>query len=142
MSQYIYQLQDTLSGDVVAEEWQNLVAQQARALDTMLHSLRTNLITLRRRTELPEQHKVRQFETLIRTTVTGLAALAQQLVKVEQHLDRLTHQTTQPQGLPPEHLRLVHTLEQVVSVLHANLTIARQALLAMVQESADGPQPS
>jgi len=138
LSQYLYNLQDTIPGNAIAEEWQSLVAQQAHALDLMLRSLRLNLDTLRGRSEVPAQGKIAQLEMLIQATVKGLGALAHKLVSVEQQLAQVIQQSTAPQGLPQEHVTLVQTLEQVISALHANLTIARQALLAMIEDSTSG----
>jgi hypothetical protein len=129
----LYNLQDTISGDTIAEEWRNLVTQQARALDLMLRSLQTNLAALQGRAELPAQHKVAQLEALARATTASLTMLARQLIAVEQQLASLTAQGATQKALPPEQAVLGHTLEQVVNVLHANLIAARQALMSMFQ---------
>jgi hypothetical protein len=138
LSQYLYNLQDTIPGDTVAEEWRNLVSQQARALDLMLRSLRTNLDTLQRRSELPAQRKVAQLEALARATATSLTTLAQQLIGVEQKLAGISRQGADKKALPREQAVLVPTLEQVINVLHANLIAARYALTSMFQESNSG----
>lgn len=138
LSQHVYHLQDTIPGDAIAEKWQNLVAQQARVLDLMLRSLRTNLDTLRSRTDLSTQSKIAQLEALASATTQGLANLAQQLVGIEQKLAAITKHHVTLQALPPEQGALVYTLEQVISILHANLTAARHALLHMFQASNTG----
>jgi chromosome segregation ATPase len=138
LSQYLYNLQDTIPGDTVTEEWRNLVSQQARALDLMLRSLRTNLDALQGRAEPPAQRKVAQLEALARATTTSLATLAQQLIGVEQKLAGITRQGAEKKALPPEQEVLVPTLEQVVNVLHANIIAARSALTSMLQECNSG----
>jgi hypothetical protein len=142
LSQYLYNLQDTIPGHAVAAEWQNLVAQQAHALDVMLRSLHTNLNTLRGQPELPAQRKMAQLQTLVQATGKGLGTLAHKLVGVEQQLAQIMRPGTAPKELPQEHVALVQTLEQVISALHANLTTARQALLSMVEDSMSGLAPS
>lgn len=135
VSQHPYHLQETIPGSVVAKEWNNLVTQQARALDLMLRSIRANLDALQQHAELPAQHKVAQLKVLAHATTKSLATLAQQLVSVEQKLASLTGPGSEQKALRPEQVVLVGTLEQVVSVLHANLSAARQALMNMFQET-------
>jgi hypothetical protein len=96
--------------------------------------LHTTLNALRSRTELPAQRQVAQLEALACTTTKGLANLAQQLVSVEQKLSTIASQHVASHTLPPAQAALAQTLEQVVSILHGNLTAARHALMAMFQE--------
>jgi hypothetical protein len=142
VSQHPYHLQETIPGNVVAQEWNNLVTQQARALDLMLRSIRGNLDALQQHAALPAQHKVAQLKVLAHATTKSLATLAQQLVSVEQKLASLTGSGSGQRALLPEQVVLVGTLEQVVNVLHANLIAARQALMNMFQETrAEEAQP-
>ena len=130
-----FNLQVTVPGEPVADEWRDLVAQQAGMLNLMLDNFRVGLNALQDRTDLTTEYKVAKIQTLARETDEGLAGLAQSMVAVEQQLAKITERLGPLDSLPPERAAQVRALDQVVTTLHANLLMSRQTLITMLDEN-------
>jgi uncharacterized protein YaaN involved in tellurite resistance len=114
-----FELQHDLPRYELDEEWQVLLATQARMLEAMLARVADTVTTVTTRSHRT-QGEMQRLSYLLSQSEQFLTTLAEQNVSVER-------ETAAFQAVGTDVERL-HVLGQVTAALHANLTAARRYL--------------
>lgn len=130
--QHLYGLQYDVSDGAIPTQLQSIINAQATTLEVMLQSFKDSAHHLRSQDDLTEDQRAASLDTLAKETQGGLAALAQKHVLVEQRIGYAHASDGHMLDLSPEHVELLRALERVNSVLHANISLARQHLITMM----------
>ena len=125
-------LQYEMPEEMFPQAWRAVIAEQAGLLETMLHSVHNAVEAVKKRTDLSAQDMSRRLAEIAQETARQLANLAQQSMVVEQQIGRLIVQMQSADTCSPEMLQRMQAIEQVNTILHANITIARRLLETMV----------
>ena len=114
----------------VDPEWRALVRQQACTLAGMLQRIQTAVAGVPDRTDA-RRHATARVQALAADAERLLTAQAQQQVSLERELVQLRALVTAMSVRPSALTERVLRLEQVLEVVHANLTTARQYLATL-----------
>jgi hypothetical protein len=107
-----------------------VVAKQAGMLETMLQSLLDAVVYVQEHDNLEDSEKAFYLNRFIQQTTQQLGGFAANHVHVEQRIgDVLAGHTAVI--LSPNCLALLHDLEQVNTVLHANVSVVRRYIEIM-----------
>ena len=112
-------------------EWRALVRQQACTLAGMLQRLQNAVAGVQQRTDA-RRHATARVQALAADAERLLTAQAQQHVCLERELGQLRALVTAMSVRPSAMTERVRRLEQVLEVVHANLTTARQYLATVL----------
>ena len=130
--QQLYGLQYDVSDASIPTPLQSIVNSQATTLEVMLQSFKDSARHLRGQDDLTEEQRATSLDNLAKETQGGLAALAHKHVLVEQRIGDVHASDGHTLALSAEHAELLRALERVNSVLHANISLARQHLMTMM----------
>jgi chromosome segregation ATPase len=126
-----------LSADVpeaaLDPEWRALVRQQARTLAGTLQRFQTAVAGVPHRPDA-SRHATARVQALAADAERLLTAQAQQQVSLERELAQLRALVTALSARPAAMTERVRRLEQVLEVVHANLTTARQYLATLLSQ--------
>ncbi len=129
---------DVADGDI-NKSLQDVVMAQATTLEAMLQSVLEAVVRTQDREDLEEPGKQTYLQELIERTSDQLALFAQNHVRVEQRIGEVMVGSNRSVALSDQCVNLLHDLEQVNTVLHANLAVARRYLdLMREQHSLEG----
>lgn len=126
-------LQYEMPGETLPDAWRVVIAEQAGLLETMLCSVQSAVEAVRQRADIPTRDMTRRLADIATETAQQLSHLAQQSMAVEQQIGRLIIQVQKAEQLTPEVAKRMHVIEQVNTILHANITLSRRLLEHMVQ---------
>jgi hypothetical protein len=126
-------LQYELPGETLPQAWRVVIAEQAGLLETMLCSVHNAVEAVKKRTDLSAHDMAKRLTDIAHETAQQLSHLAQQSMVVEQQIGRLIVQLQTADTCSPDMLHRMQVIEQVNSILHANITISRRLLETMVR---------
>ena len=126
-------LQYEMPGETLPNTWRAVIAEQAGLLETMLCSVQNAVEAVRQRHDIPTGDMTKRLADIATETAQQLAHLAQQSLAVEQQIGRFITPIQKAERLTPDMMKRMQVIEQVNSILHANITISRRLLEHMVQ---------
>ncbi|PON15245.1 hypothetical protein C2W62_24825 [Candidatus Entotheonella serta] len=126
---------DVVEGEV-NRSLRDVVKAQATTLEAMLQSVLEAVVRTEDRRDMEEAGKQAYLKELIQRTSDQLALFAQNHVRVEQRIGEVLVGPERPESLSKQCVNLLHDLERVNTVLHANLAVARRYLDLMRDQHA------
>ncbi len=132
----VFGLQYDVSDEQINKSLRDVVKAQATTLEAMLQSVLEAVVRTQDRHDLEEDGKQVYLQELIERTVDQLALFSQNHVRVEQRIGEVLVGTNRSVDLSEQCVNLLQDLEQVNTVLHANLAVARRYLDLMRNQHA------
>ncbi len=134
-----YGLQYNIPGETLPAVLHHVIRDQAVALEGMLRGFFDAVHTLQERRDLSRASRDTSLRALAHQTWRGLTQLAQYHIGVEQRLDdaQSGEESESSAVLSPDQTELLSLLEQVNSVLHANISLARRHLTSMMGKNEE-----
>ncbi len=124
----VFGLQYDVVDGGVNRSLRDVVKAQATTLEAMLQSVLEAVVRTEDRRDMEEDGKQAYLHELIQRTSDQLALFAQNHVRVEQRIGEVLIGPERPESLSDQCVNLLHDLERVNTVLHANLAVARRYL--------------
>lgn len=124
----VFGLQYDVADGQINKSLRDVVKAQATTLEAMLQSVLEAVVRTQDRHDLEEMGKQVYLQELIERTGDQLALFAQNHVRVEQRIGEVLVGSNRSVDLSEQCVNLLQELEQVNTVLHANLAVARRYL--------------
>lgn len=139
----VFGLQYDVADGQINKSLRDVVKAQATTLEAMLQSVLEAVVRTQEQHDLEEASKQVYLQELIERTGDQLALFAQNHVRVEQRIGEVLIGTNRSATLSEQCVNLLQELEQVNTVLHANLAVARRYLDLMRDQHTpdDGVEP-
>jgi hypothetical protein len=122
-------LQYDLPDEQISEALRQVVTTQAETLETMLQSVLDSVVKAQEQESAAERGgQAGILRQLLARTSEQLSHFAENHVRVEQRIGEALTGVNHSAELSPDCVTLLHDLEQVNTVLHANISVARRYL--------------
>ena len=126
-------LQYDLPDEQISVALRQVVTTQAETLETMLQSVLDSVVQAQEQDSADEMGNA-TLRQLINRTCEQLTTFADNHVRVEQRIGEALTGTNHSAELSPNCITLLNDLEQVNTVLHANISVARRYLEMMREQ--------
>jgi hypothetical protein len=125
-------LQHTVQGERISDAWHDVVAEQARLLEQILHQLHETLTELQHSSDAGKRQRTRLnyvFEEASRL----LTSRAQHHASLENQIATIRGSFSPANRIPPGAEKRLRMMELVNATMHANLARARQQVALLRQ---------
>lgn len=120
-----FELQHTVQGERIGNEWHDVVAEQARLLEQILYQLHETVTGLRQERDARERQRHR-LNYVFEETAQLLSSRARHHASLEKQIASIRGSFSPANRIPPGAEKRLRIMELVNATLHANLASARQ----------------